>query len=335
MRILVTGGTGYIGSHTICELIQNGDEVIIVDNLVNSKLMVLDRIQCITGVKPVFYQVDCRDLEALETVFKNEKFAAIIHFAGLKAVGESVLLPDKYYDYNLNSTKNLITLMTKYDVRRLIFSSSATVYNHATTALPYTEDAIIDVAANPYGQTKIENEKLLIRAQEEHPDWSISLLRYANPIGAHPSGIIGEDPNDLPNNLLPILCQVAMGLIKELTVFGNDYQTPDGTCVRDYIHVMDLAKGHVLALQQMKERKSQLRIYNLGTGRGTSVLEMIRHFESANGIRIPSVVGPRRPGDLDEIYLSVKKAAQELGFLTTFSITDACKSGMNYYKNNR
>ncbi|MFA5422129.1 MAG: UDP-glucose 4-epimerase GalE, partial [Bacilli bacterium] len=275
--ILVTGGTGFIGSHTSVELINAGYEVIIADSLVNSKILVLDRIERITGVRPAFYQADLRDEVKVRDIFKKHQIDAVIHFAGLKAVGESVEKPELYYDNNIGSSKVLLKIMEEFGVKNIVFSSSATVYG-VPDHVPLYESDPIKKATNPYGQTKIEIEKLLQAAYKKDKDMNIVILRYFNPIGAHPSGLIGEDPNDIPNNLMPYITQVAIGKRPYLNVFGNDYNTPDGTGVRDYIHVVDLAKGHLASLKVIKD-KSGLKIYNLGTGRGTSVFELVKAFE--------------------------------------------------------
>ena len=284
-KVLVTGGAGYIGSHTVVELINAGYEPIIVDNLVNSKELVLDRIETITGKRPTFYKVDLCDYDALEEIFKKEDFNDVIHFAGLKAVGESVRIPLRYYQNNIDSTLNLLDLMIKYDVKNIVFSSSATVYG-TPKHVPLKEDDEVGGTTNPYGTTKLVIEGILNDVQKVNPTMNVIILRYFNPIGAHKSGLIGEDPNGIPNNLMPYITQVAVGKLKELGVFGDDYNTPDGTGVRDYIHVVDLALGHVAALKKMEENKGLL-IYNLGTGKGSSVLDMVKAFETANGIKIP------------------------------------------------
>lgn len=330
--ILVTGGTGFIGSHTSVELINAGYVVIIVDSLVNSKLLVLDRIERITGVRPIFYLADLRDEEKVKAIFQSHKIDAVIHFAGLKAVGESVEKPELYYDNNIGSSKVLLKVMKEFGVKNIVFSSSATVYG-VPDRVPLYESDPIKKATNPYGQTKIEIEKLLQAAYKEDKDMNIVILRYFNPIGAHPSGLMGEDPNDIPNNLMPYITQVAIGKREHLNVFGNDYKTPDGTGVRDYIHVVDLAKGHLASLKVIKD-KLGLKIYNLGTGKGTSVLELVKAFEKVNGIKIPYVIGPRRDGDIDENYANCEKALNEISWKANLSIEDCCQDAWNWQKNN-
>lgn len=289
MKILLTGGTGYIGSHTAVELIERGYEIEILDNLFNSKITVLDDIEKITGVKPKFHKVDLLDVPAMERVFEESKFDLVIHFAGLKAVGESVEKPLKYYENNVGGTINLLKCMKKYDVNKIIFSSSATVYGDQGVA-ELTEDMQTGVGiTNPYGETKHVIEEILKDVAEAEPEFETTILRYFNPVGAHKSGLIGEDPNDIPNNLMPIIMKVSTGKIKELCVYGDDYDTPDGTGMRDYIHVVDLAKGHVAAIEKMKPGVS---VYNLGTGKATSVLEMVAAFEKASGKKLPyKIVG--------------------------------------------
>ena len=332
-KVLVTGGAGYIGSHTVVELINAGYEPIIVDNLVNSKEMVLDRIKMITGIKPKFYKIDLCDKEALEEVFEKEEFNDVIHFAGLKAVGESCRLPLKYYQNNIDSTLNLLELMIKHDVKNIVFSSSATVYG-TPKHVPLKEDDEIGGTTNPYGTTKLIIEGILGDVQKVNPQMNVVILRYFNPIGAHKSGLIGEDPNGIPNNLMPYITQVAVGKLKELGVFGDDYNTPDGTGVRDYIHVVDLALGHVASLKKMEENKGLL-IYNLGTGTGSSVLDMVHAFEEANGIKIPYAIKPRRPGDVDANYADCDKAYKEMGWKAKYNIVDACKDSWNWQSHNK
>lgn len=332
-KVLVTGGAGYIGSHTVVELINAGYEPIIVDNLVNSKELVLDRILKITGVKPKFYKIDLCDYNALEEVFKKEKFNDVIHFAGLKAVGESVKIPLRYYANNIDSTLNLLDLMIKYDVKNIVFSSSATVYG-TPKHVPLKEEDDIGGTTNPYGTTKLIIEGILQDVYKVNPQMNVIILRYFNPIGAHKSGLIGEDPNGIPNNLMPYITQVAVGKLKELGVFGNDYKTHDGTGVRDYIHVVDLALGHVAALKKMEENKGLL-IYNLGTGTGSSVLDMVKAFETANNIKIPYVIKERRPGDVDANYADCSKALKEMGWKAKYDIVDACKDSWNWQSHNK
>ena len=327
MKILLTGGTGYIGSHTAVELIRQGYDVEILDNLFNSKITVLDDIEKITGVKPKFYKVDLLDVPAMEKVFEEGKYDAVIHFAGLKAVGESVEKPLKYYENNVGGTINLLKCMKKYDVDKIVFSSSATVYGDQGTA-ELTEDMQTGVGiTNPYGETKHIIEEMLIDVAEAEPKFEVTILRYFNPVGAHESGLIGEDPNDIPNNLMPIIMKVSTGEIKELCVYGDDYDTPDGTGMRDYIHVVDLAKGHVAAIEEMKPGVS---IYNLGTGKATSVFEMVAAFEKASGEKLAYKVVGRRAGDLPKIFANPKKAKEELGWETELTIEDAMNDTINY-----
>ena len=331
MSILVTGGTGYIGSHTCVELLNAGYDVVIVDNFSNSKPEVLNRLQIITGKKPVFYQADLLDKEALETVFSQNQIDAVIHFAGLKAVGESVRIPLKYYHNNITGTLVLCEVMAEHGVKKMVFSSSATVYGVPKT-LPLTEDSPLS-ATNPYGYTKLMIEQIFRDIAQSDPQWSIALLRYFNPVGAHASGLIGEDPNGIPNNLMPYIAQVAVGKLPYLTVAGNDYDTPDGTGVRDYIHVVDLSLGHLKALEKIQQFQG-VEAYNLGTGKGSSVLEMVAAFQQASGREIPYQIGPRRPGDVATSYASCDKAYRELGFKATRNILDMCKDGWNFMVQN-
>jgi UDP-glucose 4-epimerase len=314
------------------ELIKSGYEVIIVDSLVNSKILVLDRIEKITGVRPAFYLADLRDEEKVVEIFKNHKIDAVIHFAGLKAVGESVEKPELYYDNNIGASIVLLKVMEQYGVKNIVFSSSATVYG-VPDCVPLYESDPIKQATNPYGQTKIEIEKLLKAEYEKQKDMNIVILRYFNPIGAHPSGLMGEDPNDIPNNLMPYITQVAVGKLSHLNIFGNDYQTHDGTGVRDYIHVVDLAKGHLASLKVIKD-KLGLAIYNLGTGKGTSVLDLVKAFEKVNGIKIPYVIGPRRDGDIDINYANCDKAFKEIDWRAALTIEDCCRDAWKWQKNN-
>ena len=329
MKILVTGGCGYIGSHTVVKLLEEKFEVVIIDNLVNSKREVLEKIKKITGSDVTFYQEDLCNLDALKNIFKKEKFDAIIHFAGLKAVGESVQIPLKYYQNNLISTMNLLSCMQEYGVKKLVFSSSATVYGNPKS-LPIKEDFPLQTT-NPYGTTKLMIEQILKDVYQSNPDLDITILRYFNPIGAHKSGLLGEDPNGIPNNLMPYVVRVAMGTLPVLSIFGSDYNTIDGTGVRDYIHVLDLAKGHLLAL---KNPKSGLKIYNLGTGKGTSVLELVNMFEKVNQVKVNKKFTARRDGDIDACYASNEKAMKELGFKCEYTLEDMCKDSYNYAKNN-
>lgn len=331
-NILVTGGTGFIGSETAIALLENGYRPILVDNLSNSKEEVVDRIETITGTRPVFYKADCCDLVAFRDVFEKETIDGVIHFAGLKAVGESVSKPIEYYSNNLESTLNLLLLMREFGVKNLVFSSSATVYG-VPKRVPLKEEDPVGNATNPYGETKIMIERILEDAQKADPSLNIALLRYFNPIGAHPSGLLGEDPNGIPNNLMPYICQVAVGKRKELHVFGDDYPTRDGTGIRDYIHVFDLAEGHVATLKRLED-KPGLVVYNLGTGKGTSVLELVHAFEEANGIKVPYVIDPRRSGDVAENFADVAKAEKELHWKSRFNVVDACKDAYRFQKKN-
>ncbi|MEQ4676753.1 UDP-glucose 4-epimerase GalE [Providencia vermicola] len=319
-QILVTGGLGYIGSHTCVQMIQQGMQPIILDNLHNASLEVLNRIEAITGKKPVFYQGDVRDSQILDTIFANHQIHSVIHFAGLKAVGESVEKPIEYYDVNVNGTLVLVESMKKAGVKSLIFSSSATVYGEPEH-IPLTEDASVGNTNSPYGTSKYMVERILTDLNIADNTWSISLLRYFNPVGAHNSGLMGEDPNGIPNNLTPFIAQVAVGRRKELAVFGGDYPTKDGTGVRDYIHVMDLADGHIAALNKVSQQAG-LHIYNLGTGTGTSVLEVVAAFEKAVGKPIPYTISARRPGDIAEYWSTPAKAQRDLGWTAKYSIQD-------------
>ena len=331
-NILVTGGMGYIGSHTVVQLIEEGYEPIIVDNLCNSKPEVLNRIEKITGKKPLFYEFDVRDETKLDKVFSEHEIFAVIHFAGLKSVGESVQKPQLYFDNNIGSTEVLLRVMEKHGCKNIVFSSSATVYGNPER-VPIFEEDKLGPTTNPYGETKLQIEYLLKKVAKNDKDWNIVLLRYFNPIGAHKSGLIGEDPQGIPNNLMPYITQVAVGKLEYLRVFGDDYDTPDGTGVRDYIHVDDLAHGHILAIKKIEE-KPGLLIYNLGTGKGTSVLELVHAFEEANNIKIKYQIVERRPGDIAECYANADKAYREMGFKCTRSIVDACRDSWNWQKNN-
>ena len=331
-KILVTGGMGYIGSHTVIQLYEAGYEPIIVDNLVNSKPEVLNRIEKICGKRPLFYEYDVRDEENLNKIFDENNIFAVIHFAGLKSVGESVQKPQLYFDNNIGSTEVLLRVMEKHDCKNIVFSSSATVYGNPER-VPIFEEDKLGPTTNPYGETKLRIEYLLKDVAKNNKSWNIVLLRYFNPIGAHKSGLIGEDPQGIPNNLMPYITQVAVGKLAQLKVFGNDYDTPDGTGVRDYIHVDDLAHGHILALKKIEE-KPGLLIYNLGTGKGTSVLELVHAFEEANNIKINYAIVERRPGDIAECYANADKAYREMGFKCTRSIVDACRDSWNWQKNN-
>ena len=332
MAILVTGGTGYIGSHTVVQLLNTGYDVVIVDNYCNSKPEVLNRIERICGKRPRFYKVTVQDEDALRKVFEQEKITDVIHFAGLKSVAESVAKPDLYVANNVGSSRVLLRMMKEFGVKNIVFSSSATVYG-VPDHVPLKEDDKVGGCTNPYGQTKLDIEYMLKDYAKENPDANIAILRYFNPIGAHPSGLIGEDPNGIPNNLMPYITQVAVGKRERLNVYGNDYKTVDGTGVRDYIHVVDLAYGHLCALRKLAE-KPGLVIYNLGTGKGTSVLELVHAFESVNNIKIPYVICDRRPGDVDENYADASKAYREMNFKTKLTIEDACRDSWNWQKNN-
>lgn len=331
MSILVTGGAGYIGSHTLIELCEAGFEPIVIDNLYNSKEESLNRVEKITGKKIRFYNADVRDIKALEQIFSENKIEAVIHFAGLKAVGESVQIPLEYYDNNLISTLNLCRVMANHGVKKLVFSSSATVYG-VTKTMPLKE-GMPTGAINPYGRTKLFIEHILRDIAFSDSEWSITLLRYFNPIGAHISGTIGEDPKGIPNNLMPYIAQVAVGRLEKLHVFGNDYNTVDGTGVRDYIHVVDLAKGHVKAVQYISKNTGCEEI-NLGTGNGTSVLQLREAFEKASGVTIPYVIDPRRPGDPDEVYADASKAKEILGWEAQLSVERMCEDSWRWQKNN-
>ena len=312
MSILVTGGVGFIGSHTVVELQNAGYDVVVLDNLCNANPKVLDRIEAITGRKVPFYKADIRDREALNEIFEKESIDSVIHFAGLKAVGESVQKPLEYYDNNIAGTLVLVDVMRQHGCKNIIFSSSATVYGDPAF-VPITEECPKGVCTNPYGWTKSMLEQILSDIQKADNEWNVVLLRYFNPIGAHKSGTIGENPNGIPNNLMPYITQVAVGKREELGVFGDDYDTPDGTGVRDYIHVVDLALGHVKALKKIEE-KAGLKIYNLGTGCGYSVLDVVHNFEKASGVKIPYSIKPRRAGDIATCYADAAKAKEELGW---------------------
>ncbi|RKD21953.1 UDP-glucose 4-epimerase [Caminicella sporogenes DSM 14501] len=331
MSILITGGAGYIGSHTCVELLKVGYDIVVVDNFFNSKPEVLKRIKEITGKEFKFYEVDILDREGLEKVFSKNNIEAVIHFAGLKAVGESVEIPLKYYHNNITGTIILCEVMQKYGVKKMVFSSSATVYGKPKS-VPITEDFPLG-AINPYGRTKLMIEEILRDVYISDNDWSIVLLRYFNPIGAHESGRIGEDPNGIPNNLMPYITQVAVGKREKLNIFGNDYDTHDGTGVRDYIHVVDLAKGHLKALEKIMATKG-IDAYNLGTGVGYSVLDIVKSFERVTGQKIPYIITERREGDIDKCYADPTKAYKELGWKAKKNIEDMCKDSWNWQKNN-
>ena len=332
MAILVTGGAGYIGSHTCVELINAGYDVVVLDNLSNSSEESLRRVEQITGKKPVFYKGDIRDRGILSEILSKEKIDCCIHFAGLKAVGESVVKPWEYYDNNITGTLTLVDEMRKHGCKNIIFSSSSTVYG-TPDEVPVTEQTPKKACTNPYGWTKSMLEQILSDIQAADNEWNVILLRYFNPIGAHKSGLMGEDPNGIPNNLMPYITQVAVGKLPELGVFGDDYDTPDGTGVRDYIHVVDLAVGHVKALKKIEENAG-LKIYNLGTGTGYSVLDIVKNFEEATGVKIPYVIKPRRAGDIAENYADATLAKEELGWVAENGIREMCEDSWRWQKNN-
>lgn len=332
MRILVTGGAGYIGSHTCVELLGAGYEVVVLDNLSNSSEEALNRVEQITGKSVQFYKGDIADSKLLDEILAREKIDACIHFAGLKAVGESVEKPLEYYQNNIAGTLVLLQEMRKNNVKNIIFSSSATVYGDPQF-VPITEECPKGQCTNPYGWTKSMLEQILMDMQKADPEWNVILLRYFNPIGAHKSGCMGENPNGIPNNLMPYVTQVAVGKREELGVFGNDYNTPDGTGVRDYIHVVDLAVGHVKSLKKMEENCG-LKIYNLGTGTGYSVLDIVKNFEEANGVKIPYSIKPRRAGDIATCYCDPSKAEKELGWKAENGIIEMCEDSWRWQKNN-
>lgn len=331
-KILVTGGMGYIGSHTVIELIESGYEAVIVDNLSNSKSVVLDKIEEITGIRPKFYEYDVCNEEKMREVFGAEDIDSVIHFAGLKAVGESVAIPLRYYENNLISTIKLMKVMEEFNVVNFVFSSSATVYGDPAS-VPIKEDFPLSTT-NPYGTTKLMIERILGDYAAVNGTFNPVILRYFNPVGAHISGKIGEDPNGIPNNLTPYITQVAVGKLDKVHVFGNDYDTKDGTGVRDYIHVVDLAKGHVAALKLFEEGSCGLKIYNLGTGNGYSVMEMIHAFENSVNKEIPYQVDPRRPGDIAECYADCTKAFKELGWKAEYELQRMCDDSWRWQKNN-
>ena len=332
MKILVTGGAGFIGSHTVVELQQADYEVVVLDNLSNSSEKSMERVEAITGKKVPFYKADILDREALEEIFSKEDIGAVIHFAGLKAVGESVQKPWEYYENNIAGTLTLVDVMRKHNVKNIIFSSSATVYGNPAE-IPITEACPKGECTNPYGWTKSMLEQILSDLYAGDNEWNVVLLRYFNPIGAHESGRIGEDPNGIPNNLVPYIAQVAVGKLPELNVFGNDYPTPDGTGVRDYIHVVDLALGHVAALRKL-EQNCGLFVCNLGTGNGYSVLEVLHAYEKACGKTLPYAIKPRRPGDIAKCYADPKKAREELGWEAKYGIEEMCASSYKWQSMN-
>lgn len=332
MAILVTGGAGYIGSHTCVELLQAGYDVVVLDNLSNASEKSLERVKAITGKEVTFYKGDILDRDILNQIMDKEQIDSCIHFAGLKAVGESVEKPWEYYNNNIAGTLTLVDVMRQHGIKNIIFSSSATVYGNPAQ-IPITEECPKGQCTNPYGWTKSMLEQILTDIQKADPEWNVVLLRYFNPIGAHKSGLIGENPNGIPNNLMPYITQVAVGKLKELGVFGNDYDTPDGTGVRDYIHVVDLAKGHVKAVKKLEDN-SGLSIYNLGTGKGYSVLDIVKNFEAATGIKIPYSIKPRRAGDVATCYSDATKAKKELGWEAEYDIKDMCADSWNFQQKN-
>ena len=331
-RILVTGGAGFIGSHTLIELHKAGYEFVVVDNFVNSNPEALHRVGELIGAEVPFVKADIRDREALNKLFEQYSFDSCIHFAGLKAVGESVAKPLEYYENNMSGTFTLLDVMRQHGCKNIIFSSSATVYGDPAI-IPITEECPKGHCTNPYGQTKSMLEQVLMDVQKADPEWNVVLLRYFNPIGAHQSGRIGENPNGIPNNLMPYITQTAIGRREELGVFGNDYDTPDGTGVRDYIHVVDLATAHVAALKAI-EKKAGLAIYNIGTGHGYSVLDVVNAFEKANGVKVPYSIKPRRPGDIATCYCDPTKAEKELGWKAKYGIEDMCRDSWNWQSQN-
>ena len=328
MQVLVTGGAGYIGSHTCVALLEAGHEVVVADNLCNSRAETIDKIKQITEREVAFYRIDVTDERAVDEIFAKHNFDGVLHFAGLKAVGESVAKPLQYYYNNLVCTMVLIKACLKYGVKKFVFSSSATVYGE--NKVPFVENMELLPTTNPYGETKAMSERILQDVARANPDLEVSILRYFNPVGAHESGLIGEAPNGIPNNLMPYITQVAKGKLEKLKIFGNDYPTIDGTGVRDYIHVMDLAEGHVAALHHLTPG---VHIYNLGTGRGTSVLQLVKAFEEANGIKIPYEIVGRRPGDIAECYADPSKAKRELGWVAKRGILQMCRDAWNFEKN--
>jgi len=329
MAILVTGGAGYIGSHTAIELLNEGREIVIIDNFSNSKPEVLEKIKQITKKEFKFYEIDYLNRKELEKVFEENKIEAVMNFAGYKAVGESVQKPLEYYENNVSGAIILLETMKKYNVKKFIFSSSATVYGDPET-IPITEDCKTGGTTNPYGTTKLFIEQILQDLYKSDNSWDIAILRYFNPVGAHESGLIGEEPQGIPNNLMPYVVRVASGQLEQLSVFGNDYDTPDGTGVRDYIHVVDLAKGHIKALEKLEKENTGIYIYNLGTGTGYSVLDMVKAFEKATGKTVKYRIVERRPGDIATCYSNPEKAHQELGWETTKTLDDMCQDSWRY-----
>ena len=330
MNVLVTGGAGYIGSHTVVELLNAGHNAIIVDDLSNAKADVVDRIETITGKRPVFYKLDCKDKGGLRKAFSENQVDAIIHFAAFKAVGESVKKPLQYYRNNLDSAMAMLEVMEEFGCKKFVFSSSATVYG-PNNPHPYQEDMKAIESSSPYGWTKVMIERILTDYCTAHPDFCAILLRYFNPIGAHASGLLGDDPNGIPNNLMPYIGRVAAGQLEKLTIFGDDYPTPDGTCQRDYLHVVDLAVGHLRALEYAETHEG-VEAINLGTGNGVSVLELVHAFENANDMKLPYVIGPRRDGDLPAFWADAEKAKNLLGWEATHTVEDMCKSAWMFAK---
>ena len=333
MKVLVTGGTGYIGSHTVVELLDAGYDVVVIDNLSNSKADVIDKIEEITGKRVPFYKGDVQDRDLLKSIFKKEHIDGVIHFAGLKAVGESVQKPILYYSNNLNSTLVLLDVMGEFNCKKIVFSSSATVYGDPEE-LPLKETSKVGGTTNPYGTTKLMIERILNDLYISDNSWSIAILRYFNPIGAHKSGLLGENPNGIPNNLMPYIIKVATNELPVLNVFGDDYETKDGTGVRDYIHVVDLAKGHIKAIEKVNEAEG-VNIYNLGTGHGYSVLDLIKTFEEVNGIKVNYKIVDRRPGDIAACYADPSKAKRELNWTAEKEIDEMCKDSYNFIKKNK
>ena len=332
-KILVTGGAGYIGSHTCVELLNAGKEIVVIDNFSNSNEKALDSIKKITGKDFKFYNIDYLDRASLENVFSENDIDAVLNFAGYKAVGESVKEPLKYYINNISGALMLLDTMKKFNVKKFVFSSSATVYGNPEI-IPITEECKVGGTTNPYGTTKLFIEQILKDLYNSDNTWDIAILRYFNPIGAHESGLLGENPKGIPNNLMPYISKVAAGNLKELSVFGNDYNTPDGTGVRDYIHVVDLAKGHLLALNKLDKEQKGIYIYNLGTGKGYSVLDLVNTFERVNNIKVPYVIAPRRPGDIASCYSDPTKALKELGWSAEKNLDDMCKDSWNFQVKN-
>lgn len=333
MAILITGGAGYIGSHTAIELLNNNREIIIVDNFSNSKKDVLDKIKQITNKDFKFYEIDYKDEKKLDEIFNENEIEAVMNFAGFKAVGESVQKPLEYYENNLSGAITLLKVMNKHNVKKFIFSSSATVYGNPEK-VPITEESKTGGTTNPYGTTKLFIEQILKDLYNSDNSWDIAILRYFNPVGSHESGLIGEEPNGIPNNLMPYIVRVAKGELEELSIFGNDYDTKDGTGVRDYIHVVDLAKGHIKALEKLEKENQGLYIYNLGTGKGYSVLDMVKAFEKATGQKVKYKIADRRPGDIAECYSDPSKAQKELNWEATKTLEDMCRDSWKYIQNN-